>query len=55
MRLARTHLINGNKPLAHVALACGFTDEAYFSRCFRKRHGMPPGQFRREQQRGAKP
>ncbi|MDH0749587.1 AraC family transcriptional regulator [Pseudomonas sp. GD03842] len=49
MRLARTHLVNGSKPLSHVAEICGFADEAYFSRRFRKAHGMPPGQFRREQ------
>lgn len=49
MRLARTHLMNSGKPLSHVAQICGFADEAYFSRRFRKAHGMPPGQFRREQ------
>lgn len=49
MRLARTHLMNSNKSLSHIAQICGFTDEAYFSRRFRKAHGLPPGQFRREQ------
>ncbi|SER28367.1 AraC-type DNA-binding protein [Pseudomonas sp. NFACC02] len=49
MRLARTHLMNSHKPLSHIAEICGFTDEAYFSRRFRKAHGVPPGQFRREQ------
>ena len=48
MRLARTHLMNSNKSLSHIAQICGFTDEAYFSRRFRKAHGLPPGQFRRE-------
>ncbi|MDD1966642.1 AraC family transcriptional regulator [Pseudomonas putida] len=48
MRLARTQLMNSDKPLSHIAQVCGFTDEAYFSRRFRKAHGMPPGQFRRE-------
>ncbi|MFJ3487653.1 AraC family transcriptional regulator [Pseudomonas sp. NPDC090202] len=52
MRLARTQLMNSDKPLSHIAEVCGFTDEAYFSRRFRKAHGVPPGQFRREQ-RGA--
>lgn len=32
-----------------IAQRCGFTDEAYFSRCFRKAHGLAPGQFRRQQ------
>lgn len=49
MRLARMHLINSEKPLTHIALMCGFADEAYFSRRFRKAHGVPPGQFRKEQ------
>jgi AraC-like DNA-binding protein len=48
MRLARTQLMNSDKPLSHIADTCGFTDEAYFSRRFRKAHGVPPGQFRRE-------
>jgi AraC-like DNA-binding protein len=52
MRLARTHLMNSDKPLSHIADICGFADEAYFSRRFRKAHGMPPGQFRREQRGG---
>lgn len=52
MRLARTHLMNSSKPLSHIAEICGFTDEAYFSRRFRKAHGMPPGQFRRERRGG---
>jgi len=54
MRLARTHLMNSNKPLSHIAQICGFADEAYFSRRFRKAHGLPPGQFRREQREGLK-
>jgi AraC-like DNA-binding protein len=41
--------MNSNKSLGHIAQICGFTDEAYFSRRFRKAHGLPPGQFRREQ------
>jgi AraC-like DNA-binding protein len=49
MRLARTHLMNSDKALSHIAQICGFADEAYFSRRFRKAHGVPPGQFRREQ------
>lgn len=47
MRLARTHLINSAKPVSQIAQICGFADEAYFSRRFRKAHGMPPGQYRR--------
>ena len=50
MRLARTYLINSVKSVGQVAQLCGFTDEAYFSRRFRKSHGLPPGQFRRQHQ-----
>lgn len=50
MRLARTHLIHGTESLSHIAQACGFSDEAYFSRRFRKAYGIPPGQFRRQHQ-----
>jgi AraC-like DNA-binding protein len=50
MRLARTHLINSSQPISHVAQVCGFADEAYFSRRFRKANGLPPGQFRRQHQ-----
>ena len=50
MRLARTHLMHGSEPVSQIAWLCGFADEAYFSRRFRKAHGMPPGQFRREHQ-----
>ncbi|MEB0042431.1 MULTISPECIES: AraC family transcriptional regulator [unclassified Pseudomonas] len=52
MRLARTHLINTTKPVSHIAEVCGFADEAYFSRRFRKANGLPPGQFRRLHREG---
>ena len=48
MRLARTHLMNSSKSISQIAWVCGFTDEAYFSRRFRKAHGIPPSQFRRQ-------
>lgn len=50
MQLARTLLLNSQLPIGQVAHACGFADEAYFSRCFRKEHGLAPGQFRRAHQ-----
>lgn len=31
--------------LTDIALACGFTSSADFSRCFRQRFGQPPSQF----------
>jgi AraC-like DNA-binding protein len=50
MRMARTLLMNSNKPVQHIAWQCGFADEAYFSRRFRQAHDVPPGQFRRKYQ-----
>lgn len=50
LRMARVHLMHGTESLLQIALACGYTDEAYFSRCFRKAYGMPPGLFRKQQQ-----
>jgi len=55
MRLARTYLLNGEQTVAQIAQSCGFSDEAYFSRRFRKAHGLPPGQFRREQRGNSRP
>ena len=34
--------------LAAIAAECGFENEYYFSACFRKRIGIPPGRYRRE-------
>jgi AraC-like DNA-binding protein len=50
MQLARTLLLNSPQMIGAIAHRCGFTDEAYFSRCFRKAHGLAPGQFRRREQ-----
>lgn len=47
MQLARSLLLNHQQPIGQVAVACGFTDEAYFSRRFRKEHGLAPDQFRK--------
>lgn len=49
MHLARQLLLTGSKPVGEIARLCGFADEAYFSRRFRHAHGLPPGQFRRQQ------
>ncbi|MET0951615.1 MAG: AraC family transcriptional regulator [Pseudomonas sp.] len=53
MRLARSHLSNSTQPISHIAQACGFADEAYFSRRFRQVNGIPPGQFRRQLKAGS--
>lgn len=40
-------LLGGPLPLADVALACGFCDQAHFNRVFKGRVGVSPGQYRR--------
>jgi transcriptional regulator GlxA family with amidase domain len=49
MRLnAARHLLKSPLTLAVNVIAhrCGFADQSRFSRCFRRAHGMPPGQYR---------
>jgi AraC-like DNA-binding protein/uncharacterized protein YjlB len=45
VREARKLLRQGKAP-AEVALACGFADQAHFTRHFKARTGVTPGQFR---------
>ncbi|PWC86513.1 AraC family transcriptional regulator [Azospirillum sp. TSH100] len=40
-------LLAGPLPLAEVALACGFCDQAHFNRVFKGRVGVSPGHYRR--------
>lgn len=46
VRLAKRLLVGG-EPLAGVAAACGFFDQAHFTRVFKGRTGVTPGQYRR--------
>lgn len=39
-------LIETDLPVAQAAERCGFSDPFYFSRCFRKRYGVGPRQWR---------
>jgi|HubBroStandDraft_1064217.scaffolds.fasta_scaffold70044_3 AraC family transcriptional regulator len=49
-------LISGTRePLAEVALACGFADQAHLNRRFRDIVGMSPGRWRRSNAPVAKP
>lgn len=40
-------LSGGDEPIAQIAVACGFADQAHFSRVFSRNAGLPPGAWRR--------
>ena len=44
--LASQMLLHTNSTVYDVAEKCGFQDQAYFCRVFKKIHGVPPGKFR---------
>lgn len=46
MARARTALEHTDLPVAEVGAACGYDDPAYFSRAFRRAHGVPPATWR---------
>jgi AraC family transcriptional regulator len=41
-------LVRSGRPLAHVAVACGFSDQAHLTRVFRREFGTSPARFRRQ-------
>lgn len=45
IRAARKRLRDGGQP-AEIALECGFADQAHFTRHFKARTGLTPGQYR---------
>ena len=47
MQLAEQLLISTDKSIKEVAVLSGFPDVEYFSRCFRKFHDAPPGEWRK--------
>jgi LacI family transcriptional regulator len=46
---AKRLLRSTNKPIAEIALVCGFADQAHFSRSFKKQAGLTPGQYRKRE------
>lgn len=44
--LASQMLLHTNATVYEVAEKCGFQDQAYFCRVFKKKHGIPPGKYR---------
>jgi AraC-like DNA-binding protein len=46
MARARTALEHTELPVADIGAACGYDDPAYFSRVFRRAHGVPPMTWR---------
>ena len=47
MNLSETMLISTDKPLREIASLCGFPDVEYFSRTFKKFHGISPAAWRK--------
>lgn len=47
MNRALELLKENTRSVKEIAYACGFSDEKYFSRAFRKKYGYPPSQFRK--------
>jgi AraC-like DNA-binding protein len=46
MARARAALEHTDLPVAEIGVSCGYDDPAYFSRAFRRAHGVPPATWR---------
>lgn len=55
LEAASQRLRESQDPLAHVAFAVGYESEAAFSRAFKRRYGVPPAAWRRQQEAAASP
>jgi len=47
LKVANAMLTNTAKSISQIAEETGFDDENYFSRCYKKRFGIPPGKKRK--------
>ena len=45
MNRALELLMENKLSVKEIALVCGFSDEKYFSRAFKKKYGYPPSHF----------
>ena len=48
LKIADVILKGSNKSVAEIAAMCGFEDEGYFCRCYKRKFGDPPGKSRLE-------
>ena len=48
LKTARELLLNTSQPIKSIALACGYQDAYYFSNAFKKRYGISPTAFRKQ-------
>lgn len=46
LNLSKNYLDDTDKRVTEIAYLCGFSDVYYFCRLFKKREGMPPGNYR---------
>ncbi len=44
---AKELMSSTSQPLNNIAVDCGFSDQSHLTRVFKKRTGLPPGEFRR--------
>jgi AraC family transcriptional regulator len=49
---SRVLLRETTRPLSEIALSCGFVDQSHFAKAFKRRIGMTPGAFRRQEEQG---
>lgn len=48
MEKSKAILSHGDLPISDIAYQCGFGDQSYFTRVFKKQTGLSPGQYRRQ-------